>query len=213
LYHAPVHLQKSDFTPPAIVIALEPPGNIAAEIARYRSRLFSALAEPSARAFPELLPLMTVRAVPTDPPPSGRLRRKELHRLEAARERTLARAWSGAEGGFSSGPPAIIGGRLYLTIEGPFDALASSLAGLLPSLGLEPAAGAVSPIAPRSGFFLCAPRDGAAALAAAESLGPPEFSFMACRIALVSVFYGHDAFSTLVWEELYGAWRPRAKSP
>jgi len=201
-------MQTPDFCRSPIVAVLEPPLAVAAEISRYRRRLFASLGESSARAFPEVVAILALRET-RDPSEQRRGRRL----LRAARSRELARAWIGASGAFASGRPAFARGALYLGLEGPLEALAASLARLPAGLGLAVADDAVSPIAPRSGFFLCAPRDGAAALAAAESLEPPAFSFSACRIAVLRFRLGRDALEAHSWEELCGAWRARDPRP
>jgi hypothetical protein len=47
-----------------IALALEPPGNIAGDLALYRRRLFSRLGEASALALPETALLVAARPLP-----------------------------------------------------------------------------------------------------------------------------------------------------
>ena len=184
--------------------ALEPPGNVAAELALYRGRLFAALAEPSARAWPEVIPLAFATEGHADLAPGSRERR----RLEAL----LRQAWRGIEGGFSSTRPFLREGSLYLGFDGPLAALADSLAEGLPEYGRGSAADA-APLAARIGVFLCRPRDVERGLEAALGLGPPASAFAACRLSILRAEHGGEPLSATAWRELAAAWRPRSSRP
>ncbi|HOX33826.1 MAG TPA: hypothetical protein PLB91_15950 [Spirochaetales bacterium] len=173
--------------------ALEPPGNIRADLARYRRGIFSSLGEASARAFPEALPL-AFAAGPATLTPARRRRASAL----------LRGAWKGIEGGFRSGGLRAVGALLYLGLEGPVAELAGRIEGSLPLLGLEACPG---PIGAREGLFLCGlPSEAAAARAAGGE--PPSLAFGDCRLVLYRIDLGERGFEAVVWREAACAPRP-----
>ena len=97
------------------MITLEPPGNVARDVALYRRELFSHLGEGSALAFPEVVHLAF----------SPHL---QAPKAKKAFSSTLAKCWAGIEGSFSSGGPLISEGLLYLAVSGPIPQLAARVA-------------------------------------------------------------------------------------
>lgn len=174
------------------MIALEPPGNVARDLALFRRELFARLGEPSALAFPEIVPLAFAS------PAAG----------PAARE--LGGCWKGIGGSFSSGAPVLSGGLLYLALSGPFEELGARARALV---GQERAPVAEPPLATGIGVFLCRPVDPARALAEAESATPPRVSFGDCSLALFGLRFGAASgrsagpFAALRWRELARAGR------
>jgi hypothetical protein len=189
LYHAPVALKTERKGSKLYMAALEPPGNIAAEVARYR-RLFFAPGGGSARAFPELLPLAFARGVAT--------RRRIGPRAAGG---ILGEAWPGIEGSFRSGSVFMEGGLAYLGVEGPLAELVAALGPILPRLGLEACAG---PLALGAGFFLYRPLSAGEAIDAA----PPSLSFAVCRLCLFKLELDEDPLAAMAWTELAAALRP-----
>jgi len=170
--------------------ALEPPGNVARELALFRRRLFSALGEGSALAFPELLPL--VFAV------------KPLGVQNAGRRALLARlldeAWTGVRGRFRIEELVVEAGSLYARVEGPVADLAAALRGALDQTGLRLEERA--PLAPALGVFLCRTAKADSALAAARELSPPKLSFGDASLLFLRFDFGPNPFAALSWREL-----------
>lgn len=174
------------------MIALEPPGNAARDIALFRRRIFSALGEASALAFPELVPLLWL--FPGAP--------------QAARRAGLFMrdCWRGIEAPFSTTSPMASGELLYLGLEGPLESLASALRQSLPSAAVDPSSPTgetqeltAAPLRPCLGFFLCPCPDHGPALAAASSLDPPRVDFLDCAIVDMTLRSGPDPFRALSW--------------
>jgi len=219
LYHGQVIPRKPIEAGRLYIVGIEPPPNVVALLATYRGRLFSALAEPSARAFPELLPLVAARAIQGPPgsrPSIVRLERRRDPRLSAR----LSRAWEGVEGSFSAQAPFPSGKALYLGTEGPVAKAAAAVLGLLPDLGLEPASTDASLteasafdhpelLAANRAFFLCEPGEAAPGLEAALRSSPPGFTFRACRLVLYKLSFAEPPRSGISWEEVAFAWRPK----
>jgi hypothetical protein len=177
------------------MIALEPPGNVARDLALFRRELFSRLGEPSALAFPEIVPLaFAATAVGL-----------------AARE--LSGCWKGIGGSFSSAAPVLSGGLLYLALSGPLEELRARAQALL-ARGLSPIA--EQPLATGIGVFLCRPVDPGRALAEAECAPPPRLSFRDCSLTLYGLGFGaasgRGPFAALRWRELARAGR-RSRDP
>jgi hypothetical protein len=200
LYHATVPLQTSTASSRLYVIGLDPPGNVSRELALYRRSLFATLLEPSARAFPDMAPLLFARRRPR-----ARSGEKGGAFDKGQASSMLAEAWQGIEGGFGAGRPSFRDGLLYLGIEGPGEELSRALGARLESLDLETCR---APISAGQGFFLLKARDGPRELAAAE-LAPPSISFFECRMALYRMDFGLDPFIAMSWKEIAFSWRPR----
>ena len=163
------------------IVALEPPGNIARELALYRRSLFASLGEASALAFPELAPL----AFASGP-----------RRLDA---RALGDCWAGIEGRFSSGGLLSSGSRLYLELRGPLGELCARVAA---ALGEGLASERSSPLDTGLGIFLCSHPDPEFAASEAERIGPPRVDFLDCSLLLLGLRYAGEPFSGLAWREL-----------
>ncbi|MGO8694242.1 MAG: hypothetical protein ACLQMF_11310 [Rectinemataceae bacterium] len=179
--------------------ALEPPGNIAREIALYRRRLFSELGDASALAFPEILPLaIGMRPSEAPLPLKGR-----------ALERFLDAAWKGAAGPFRLGRPALLDGLIYLQTEGPLEVLAAAALRLMGGAGFR--SETRLPVRCAFGIFLCRPPksstagaspSAAEALSVALSLKPPALSFGDASLLFMRFESGSDPFAALTWKEL-----------
>jgi hypothetical protein len=174
--------------------AVEPPGNVARDLALFRRGLFAALGEASALAFPELLPLVVAPCI-----------RSAILRARGAAD--LAGCWDGVEGSFGSGGLSLAGGSLYLAASGPVAPLAARVAEALGAGESPPEL----PLVPGLGYFLCRPAQPEAALEEARRLGPPPASFLDCSLVLVGIRVlagpGADPFLAATWSELARARR------
>jgi len=203
--------------------ALEPPGNIAREIALFRRRLFAASGDPSALAFPELVPLAIGRISSKRP---IRLRRRDLEHL-------FDSAWEGVTGSFRLGQSLSAEGKLYLRTEGPVEKLAAAARRLMDEAGFEPDPS--PPLRCAEGFFLCrsqpavepiaagvqvAVADAATSpsgsgsddgLSAAARQTPPGSSFGDAQLVFLRFDSGPDPFAALAWKELGRSRRLRGK--
>ncbi len=199
-------------------LVLEPPGNEARELSLYRRRIFSALGDASALAFPDAAPLaFGLRLRSADSPKAGLAR--------AALEPALSALWKERSEGFASAGGLVeAGGSLYLGLGSSFEALAADAAGILGGLGLGPlaaegaetASGALScPWRAGLGFFVC----GRSSLEAAAALSPPALSFFDSALALYRLEPGPDPFQALSWRtvaevrRLSGPRRGRGSAP
>jgi hypothetical protein len=173
------------------MIALEPPGNVAREIALFRRALFARLGEASALAFPELIPLAFAGH------PDGPASRSRTRRL-------LEECWFGIEGAFGGDGALISGGSLYLSMGGPMGALRAAAAAM-------PARGAPldikAPLEVGLGFFLCRPADTELALAEATRIGLPRVGFLDCSLVILGLRLGPDPYAAAAWRELARARR------
>jgi hypothetical protein len=172
------------------IVALEPPGNVARELALFRRELFHRLGEGSALAFPEMVPLAYA------PPPVA-----PIPRGSAARR--LAECWGGIEGSFSAAGLQLEGGLLYLSMKGPIAELSARVAA---AFGPDPSPGGQA-LAPGIGVFLCRPSDPGLALREAGLMGAPRADFRDCSLTLLGIQTGADPFSAAVWRELARAKR------
>ena len=189
MYHGSVPLQIEE--PPkrrraAALICIEPPGNVARDLALYRRRLFAELGEGSALAFPEIAALAFGSIAAR---PRGRLASLALSSL-----------WEGIGGDFGGLKPILSRGMLYLALQGPLGELSSRASGCLGELGFGPLREA--PLEPGIGVFLCRPDDPELALAAALELKPPLASFRDCSLQLLGLLWGDDPFAACTWKEL-----------
>jgi hypothetical protein len=172
LYHESVQLQ---------LIALEPPGNVARDLALFRRKLFARLGDGSALAFPEVLPLaFASEAGPVSPS-------------------RLVECWEGVEESFSSAEPLISKGLLYLAMSGPIEKLSSRGAEALGRRGVPVEK---PPFEAGIGFFLCRPANPEIASRTAMLLGPPRADFRDCSLVLLGLRLGADPFSAATWREL-----------
>jgi len=180
------------------MLAMEPPGNVAADIASFRRGLFADTGEPSCLAFPEVLALSFARLENAKRPPMG-----------GAALRVLREAWEDIPGAFSAGELSMSRGLLYLGLMGPVEALASRAEAALGKLGL--AAFPNAPLDAGRGFFLfrsVLPEIPPSALAA-----PPDPAFLDCSLVLLSIRFGTDPFAASTWSELARAKRLTGPSP
>jgi len=162
------------------MIALEPPGNVARDLALFRRGLFAGLGEGSALAFPETIPLAF--AAPGD----------------GIEPRALDACWDGIDGSFSSSGLVVSRGLLYLAIGGPLAPLRARAAD---AFRARAPSYADPPLEAGLGVFLCKPADPPLALALAERIGPPRASFRDCALVLLKLRLGADPFAALVWRE------------
>jgi hypothetical protein len=221
LYHAAVALQiiDGDSLRRFRVLALAPPGNLARDIALFRRRIFSSLGEASALAYPEIVPLAFAgrrnQAMSGDPAAGPRAPGPGKRAAATGAARALASAWSGVAGPFELGGLGARGGGLYLELEGPLAALASSAEASLGRLGI-PSLGS-EPLAPAFGFFVCRfPPPGLAAdeaLGLIESLGPPHGRFLDCALVLYRITRSSAPFAAVAWSEEARARRLSGPSP
>ena len=194
-----LHIDDSGERRPGAVLmlALEPPGNIARDLALFRRGLFARLGEGSALALPEIAPLALA-------PLSGR----RAPRWPSAS--TLGSCWRGIEGVFSAGGLRLCDGSLFLVVEGPMETLSLRAAKALDE-GRPPMEehGAILEGLPRGGvgIFLCHPSDQGRALAEAQVLGPPRLDFGDCSLVLLGLSLGRTPFGALSWRELARARR------
>ncbi len=173
------------------MITLEPPGNVARDVALYRRKLFSDLGEGSALAFPEVVNLAF----------SPHL---DAPKVKNAFLSTLATCWAGIGGAFSSEGPRISEGLLYLAISGPIAQLAARVAEALEESGLPQEIG---PVGTGIGFFLCRPPDPEIALRTALRIGYPRVHFLDGSLLLLGLRFGADPFRAATWRELARARR------
>jgi hypothetical protein len=174
------------------MLGLEPPGNMARELALYRRGLFAALGaarlDASAFAFPELSAIAFLNAKPRAVKGS-------------ALARGLGGCWAGIKGSFSATRVFVEADSLYLGIEGPWNELRARALEACASLGLEEAR--ESPYAIARGFFLC--RDPKAA--PDELPTPPKLSFQDCSLVALRLCYrlgagsGSDSLAAATWSE------------
>jgi hypothetical protein len=169
------------------MIALEPPGNVARDLALYRRELFARLGEGSALAFPEIVPLAFA---------------SDAGRLSAL---ALADCWKGIEGSFRATEPQISRGILYLAMEGPLSALSSRA--FEASLAMGKHFSIESPLETGIGIFLCRPADPSLALAEAARIGPPRAGFRDCSLILLGLRLGAEPFAAATWRVLARAKR------
>jgi hypothetical protein len=180
-----------------LMLALEPPGNVARELSLFRRSLFAKLGDASPRAFPEVAPLAF--AVPRIDAP---------HRSRAF-ARALEELWTGIEGAFASCGFTASRNLFYLGLREPAKILSSRADEALEKLGL--AAAAEPPLEAGKGFFLCR---GAKPEPSATSLGvAPIIGFRDCSLVLLSFRFGPDPFSSMTWRELARAKRRTGPSP
>lgn len=175
----------------ACLLALEPPGNLARDLALYRRSLFASYGaergDASALAFPELAALAFV----------GPGAEKGFPR-RAALAAAIAGCWSGAEGTFASSDLFVEGESLFLGIEGPWEALRQAAIEACAALDLEAVGGAALPFPPATGFFLCR----APGSALGDLPRPPRLSFRDCSLVALILRYGADPLEAATWKEI-----------
>jgi hypothetical protein len=171
------------------MLALEPPGNVAGDLASFRRALFSDLGEGSSLLLPEVAPLAIRRLDPA----AARPRRAAV--LEA-----LDEAWEGVEGAFSSGPAVLSRGLAYLELRGPTEDLASRAAAAMSRLKLATCPD--SPLEAGRGFLLCRLAEGETALERPPLASPPRLAFRDCSLILLGLRFGADPFASATWREL-----------
>ncbi len=181
----------------ALLIALEPPGNIARDIALFRRQLFGRLGEASALAFPEIVPLAF--ALPL-------ARRLSTGELESC--------WDGLSGAFDSSGVIDSRGLIYLSLDGPLDELRRRATEAFRSAGLQPWNDA--PLETGVGFFVCRCADPALGREESARIGVPRAGFRDCSLVYFGLRFargpapGFEArpFSALSWREFARAKRP-----
>jgi hypothetical protein len=169
------------------MLALEPPGNVARDLALFRRSLFSELGEASCFLLPEVAPLAFARR-DSRPLPS-----------RPAIRRFLREAWEGTtEEVFTSG--ALIASRdlLYLELQGPLATLAAKARASLKSLSLMESE--TAPLEAGRGFFVGRSKGPGREIRAIES--PPRVSFRDCSLVLLALRCGGDPFAAAAWREL-----------
>jgi hypothetical protein len=189
LYHAFVPLQILDEESSCLILALEPPGNVARDLAEYKRSIFREEGELSALAFPDVLALACFRSRPR---PSRELLGAELEEC-----------WRGIEGSFGSEALIICRGLVYLSLRGPLAELSSRSLPILAKAGLLPFAsplGAAAPLPEEIGFFICRAWD--RVLDTAVLAPPPELTFNDCSLAILGLRWSGEPFSALTWKLL-----------
>ena len=176
------------------IIALEPPGNVARDLARYRRELFSLLGEGSALAFPELVPL-AFRSLPGKLPPGA-----------------LRACWEGIDGAFGSAAPLLSRGLLYLAISGPVAELSARATAAFGGTAFGDADLRDAPLEPGIGVFLCRPSDPDRGLREALGIGPPRVVFRDCSLLLLNLRLGSDPLAAATWRERARARRRTGRS-
>lgn len=175
-----------------VALAVEPPGNIAREIALYRRALFVGFGaergDASAFAFPEIVALCFARKKTQNeqrkPDRGARLRRG------------LAGCWDGIDGSFASAGLSLAEGFIFLEIEGPWSALRSSALTALETLGLEEDA-AAGLFEARPGFLVC--RD--LGLEPEALPPPPAIAFRDASIVSIALRYA-EGLEAARWREI-----------
>ncbi len=179
-----------------LMIALEPPGNIARDLALFRRQLFARLGEASALAFPEIVPLAFASSA------SSRPGRQELESC-----------WAGLDSSFSTASAIESRGLLYLAVNGPLEELSSRANEAFRAARLE--APIPAPLETGIGVFLCRSSDPPRALQEVELIGVPRANFRDCSLVLFGLRYGRgpgeehvsSPFDALAWRELARARR------
>lgn len=201
------------------MIAVDPPGNAAREISLYRRRLFEALGEPSARAFPDSLPLAFApprhRRATAASDSDRAANASETTAAGAKRVRSsaaaLSRIWAGIEGSFDAAAPFEHDGLLYLGVSGPIAKVRDSAYSAFQALGFDAfGLSEEKPLRAGIGFFLCKASRMQEALDAALRLAPSDLHFDVCSIALYRLDMGDAPFEAMVWHEQARALRPGA---
>jgi hypothetical protein len=174
-----VPLQIRDEASSCLILALEPPGNVARDLADYKRTIFREEGEASALAFPEVLSLACFRPRP----------RPSREVLGAS----LEECWQGIEGSFASEALILRRGLIYLGLCGPLAELSRRGESILSKAGLIP----LAPLPEEHGFFVCMARGSipnASALAA-----PPDLAFNDCSLAILGMRWSGEAFSAITW--------------
>jgi hypothetical protein len=169
------------------MLALEPPGNVARDLASYKRSLFADLGAASGLALPEVAALAFAR-------PDG----SAIPRTRAAAALALEEAWQGVKGAFSSGGTVLSSGLFYLELRGPMEVLASRAETALAKLGL--AACADPPLESARGFFLCS--SATPDIPGVAIAPPPVLAFRDCSLVLMRLRFGPDPFAAATWREL-----------
>jgi hypothetical protein len=175
-----------------LMLALEPPGNIARDLALYRRALFADTGDSSCFLLPEIVPISFAR-------------RESVHRATVDGDRrAFDDAWKIAQGGFSSASFIESRGLLYLGLDGPLDALTSVSQGIISSSISTPPDDA--PLETGLGFFFC--RRSPSANGSIQRRRAPQISFFDCSLVLLSIRFGVDPFSSASWREIARSRRP-----
>jgi hypothetical protein len=198
LYHAFVDLEIDGSRPESrsaiscFMLGLEPPGNVARDLALFRRSLFSMLGDASCLALPEVVPLSF--AFPPIAP---------AHRSRIELARALPDLWDGIEGPFASEEIVISRGLCYLNMRGPLEMLAERTTDFFKRFDLAPCADAV--LEPGNGFFLC--RSPQLNSSPADFAASPHLAFLDCSLVLLRLRYSADPFAAAAWRELARAKR------
>lgn len=177
------------------MIGLEPPGNVAKDLAEYRRRLFRDLGEGSALALPEVAPLAFFEA-------HGRPSRERIGAC-------LGSLWSGSSGSFATEGVAQLGGLFYLRLRGPLRGLSEASAAAFGEMGMLEYSS--PPFEPGLGFFLFGP--GVPEANPSSLPLPPELSFKDCSLVAMGLRWKGDPLLALTWRELSRSKRRTGPSP
>lgn len=201
LYHARVPLQHDSPAKSCFALAVEAPGNISRDISLLRRRLFAALSDTSALAFPDLIVLAWGITAPGAAapklPPSDGIRRR------------LSFSMQKIPGSFASTETLVRDGRVFLGVEGPLGDFAGSASSIFKSLGFEPMPD--PPFEPGVGFFISSKAELYARTDSRMAIPLPSFSFFSCSFSLLRFELGSDPFSAVRWTTVARA--RRIKSP
>ena len=168
-------------------LALEPPGNVARDLAAFRRSLFAVTGRSSYIFLPEIAPLAFVRRSP-----SFRASVSDLRR-------SVDEMWNGVEGNFSSGSVVASRGILYLEFSGPLKALSARIREA--AKVLEPCLSRRAPFEAGKGFFL------GQALEPVSFPDPPRLSFRDCSLLLLRLDFSEEDFEAVSWREIARAKR------
>jgi hypothetical protein len=180
-----------------LALALEPPGNIARDLAAFKRRLFAELGEASSLFLPEVAPLALARSRSL-----GALSRSAI-------DRALGEIWTGMAGAFISGGVIVSQGLLYLELEGPYKALVAEAQKAFVTRAFMPYYGA--PLEAGRGFFL-----GLSSGSESERgiiLSPPRISFRDCSLVILGLHFGEPPRMACTWRELARVKRRSGPSP
>jgi hypothetical protein len=180
-----------------LLLALEPPGNIARNLIAFKREFFSELGETAGLFLPEVAPLVFVR------------RRSKTDYSRSVLNRALCEVWMGIEGAFLSGAVAVSRGLLYLELEGPYENLVAATREACEKLSLAPFEGA--PCEAGRGFFLGS--FSGSDLERGLLSSPPRIAFRDCSLVLLGLRFGEDPLNASTWCELSRAKRRSGPSP
>ncbi|MDP2816535.1 MAG: hypothetical protein Q8O19_07640, partial [Rectinemataceae bacterium] len=196
LYHGVVvlntHYRKSTDCVRLFVCSLDPPGNVARDLNKYRAKLFQQFGNSSARIFPISIPLLIASGSPNRESPHIGIRKASLI------VNIVSKAIEDLDLSFSGSRIVLAGGSWYLGLDSGLPELCRHLAGLdIPISEIlrtsdEKNESRPQFLLPGLGFFVCR-TDGAGVSPASEDFLPlPDLSFRDCSISAYRVDSADD---------------------